>query len=183
MDYTINGSNQTVYTDKLGLAKFSTVYSEGTSNTIYLSESIAIAPSLGTNYVYGIDKYNLLQYFKSPGPIFVDAIKGYVKNGWGGTDYFQGISGFQGSGHSDFFQGSTKDEIFYTNSGADTVIGGGGWDKVTFYSQPSTEFLIQYDDATGTYSVTETKYPQNVKIFKDIDQLEFGDRSYRRASR
>ncbi len=177
MEYTIKESNQTVYSDKLGLTPFSTIYSEGASNTIYLGDSVAAAPSLGTNYVYGIDKYNLLQYFKSPGGITVDAVKGFVKNGWGGTDYFSGITGYQGSGFSDYFRGSSKDEIFYTGGGADTVIGGGGWDRVTFYSQPSTDFKIEVLEEGVRFRLTEIKYPQNVKVFEDIDQIEFGDRS------
>ncbi|MBM3371562.1 MAG: hypothetical protein FJY46_12630 [Betaproteobacteria bacterium] len=177
MDYTIKESNQTIYTDKLGLSTFGTVYSEGSSNTIFLGDSISAAPSFGINYIYGIDKYNLLSYFRSPAGIVVDALKGVVRNGWGGTDYFQKISGFQGSGFTDFFQGSLKDEIFYTGGGADTVIGGGGWDKVTFYSQPSTDFAIELSEATATFTLTELKYPQNIKILKDIDQIEFGDKS------
>lgn len=177
MDYTIKESNQTVYTDKLGLGPFSTIYSEGSSNTIYLGDSVAAAPSLGTNYIYGADKYNLLQYFRSPAAITVDAQKGFVKNGWGGTDYFSGITGYQGSPYSDYFRGSTKDEIFYTAGGADTVIGGGGWDKVTFYSTPSTDFKIEILDGGARFKLTEIKYPQNIKIFEDVDQIEFGDKS------
>ncbi len=177
MDYTLKESNQTVYTDKLGLTQFSTIYSEGSSNTIYLGDSVAAAPSFGTNYIYGSDKYNLLQYFRSPGAITLDAPNGYVKNGWGGTDYFSGITGYQGSQFSDYFKGSVKDEIFYTAGGADTVIGGGGWDKVTFYSQPSTAFRIEILGDGSKFRLTEISYPQNIKIIEDVDQIEFGDKS------
>lgn len=177
VDYTLKESNQTVYSDKLGLTQFSTIYSEGSSNTIYLGDSVAVAPSFGTNYIYGSDKYNLLQYFRSPGAITLDAPNGYVKNGWGGTDYFSGITGYQGSQFSDYFKGSVKDEIFYTAGGADTVIGGGGWDKVTFYSQPSTAFRIEILGDGSKFKLTEISYPQNIKIIEDVDEIEFGDKS------
>ena len=178
MDYRITGSNLTVKATDLPIGDYGNIYSDGINNTIYLKANVSAAPGGGNNYIYGIDKYNLLQYFFSPKGIVVDAVKGEVINGYGGIDTFTGISGFQGSGYADYFKGSTKDEIFYTGGGADTVIGGGGYDRVTFYSALSTDYEITFNVIENSFKVKPKGSASNeIDTYFDIDEIEFGDKS------
>lgn len=175
MDYIITGSNQTVQASNVPVTSYGYIVSTGESNTIYLSARVGAAPGKGTNHVYGVDDYNLLQYFNSPGPVTVDASQGLAWNGFGGIDHFSGITGYQLSSFSDAVKGSAKNEIFYLSGGSDTVDGGGGFDKVTFYTTPSTDYQVNYDLSLDRFTVSNGT---DVKILTDIDQVEFGDKSF-----
>ena len=178
MDYRITGSNLTVKASEVPVRDFGTIYSDGLNNTIYLKALVGAAPGGGNNFIFGVDNYNLLQYFFSPKGIVIDATKGEVLNGYGGIDTFTGITGFQGSGYADYFKGSIKDEIFYTGGGADTVIGGGGYDLVTYYSALSTDYEITFNEIENSFKVKpKGSSASEMDTYFDIDEIEFGDKS------
>lgn len=175
MDYTIIGSNQTVYAKNTTVTEYGYIYSKGSSNSIYLSKNVGAAPSSGVNYIYGVGTYNLLQYFSSPGPVTIDFSNGVAQNGYGGTDYFTGIIGFQGSSFSDLVFGGKNSEVFYLGSGSDTVYGGGGTDRVTFYSDLSTNYDIQYNLLNDSWVIQKGG---EKKFLYSIDFVEFGDKTF-----
>ena len=65
--------------------------------------------------------------------ILLDAMKGTVKDSWGGTDKFKNFEEYRGSHLSDKFIGSAKDERFTGFGGKDNIDGGGGWDEVRYH--------------------------------------------------
>ena len=177
MAYKLAGSNLVFKASDVSVVAFDWIISEGANNTIYLTPTVGAAPSQGNNIIYGVNNYNLLQYFSSPKGIRVDASVGKVQNGYGGVDIFSGITGFQGSNFSDFFQGSERDEVFYTGGGSDTVIGGGGYDRVTYYNAISTDYDISFNKVSNTYTVK----PKNASdlerdVYVDVDVIEFSDK-------
>ena len=173
MDYTISASNQTVYAKDTTVTPYGNIYSTGSSNTIYLTPQVAAATSYGTNYIYGVGQYNLLQYFKSPGPISIDETKGVALNGWGGTDYFSGINVFQLSNYSDKVLGNSESKIYYLGAGSDTIYGGGGFDVVTFYNAPSIDYQVNYDWSSDLWTIVNGS---DVKKLYQIDEIQFGDK-------
>lgn len=178
MDYRISGSNLIVRASELPVEKFQMIYSDGTSNTIYLSPGVGASPGKGSNFIYGVNDYNVLQYFNSPKGIRVDIPTGKIQNGYGGIDTFTGINVFQGSMFADYFQGSSKDEIYYTARGADTVIGGGGYDRVTYYTSKSSDYEIVFDKIANSFTVKEKNSDDLEKdVYFDIDEIEFADKS------
>jgi len=175
MDYKITGSDQTIYAKDTGVTQFGNIYSQGISNTIYLIAYVAAAPSYGTNRIVGTGVYNLLNYMGSPGAVNLDLSKGVAYNGYGGTDYFSGITGVQLSSFDDIANGSSASETFYLASGNDTVYGGGGFDVVTFYSAQSKDYQVSYDLAADMWTVVSGK---DTKRLYQIDELQFGDKVY-----
>lgn len=175
MDYTLTGSGQTVYANDTGVTQFGNIYSQGNSNTIYLVAYVAAAPSYGTNQIVGTGVYNLLNYMGSPGAVNLDLSKGVAYNGYGGTDYFSGITGVQLSSFDDIANGSSASETFYLASGNDTVYGGGGFDVVTFYNAQSKDYQVSYDLAADMWTVVSGK---DTKKLYQIDELQFGDKVY-----
>lgn len=175
-NYTITESNVTVYASEVGLKAFSYLVSQASNVTMYLTPFVGAAPSAGNNFIYGVGNYNILSYFGSPRAIEVDALKGIVKNGYGGIDTFTGIDVFQGTAHNDKFIGSERDEIFFTNGGSNIVIGGGGYDKVTFYDRKSSDYEITFDAEKNTYTVIH-KIRNTIDTYTDITHLQFDDKS------
>ena len=171
MDFTIIGSGLTVYAKDTGVTKYGNIYSNGSSNTIYLIPNVGAAPTKGTNYIYGVGAYNLLNYMSSPGPVNLDIGKGVATNGYGGTDYFTGITGAQLSSFSDTAQGSIASELFDTRAGSDTVYGGGGYDIVSFGAQ-STDYQVSYDLTKDLWIVVQGS---DIKNLYQIDTLQFND--------
>ncbi len=174
MAYTITGSGLTVYAKDTGVTKFGNIYSNGSSNTIYLIPYVGASPTTGTNYIYGVGAYNLLNYMSSPGPVILNMGKGVATNGYGGTDYFTGITGAQLSSFSDLVQGSIASEIFDTRAGNDTVYGGGGYDIVSFGAQ-STDYQISYDLPKDLWTVV---FGSDIKKLYQIDTLQFKDKVF-----
>ena len=175
MDYTITGSGVTVYSKDTPVTQFGNIFSAGSSNTIYLSAYIAAAPTYGTNRIYGVGVYNLLNYMSNPGPVTVDLSKGVATNGYGGSDFFTGITGVQLSSFADIAYGSNNSETFYLASGNDVVYGGGGFDVVTFYSAESKDYQVSYDLGQDLWTV---KYGQDTKKLYQIDEVQFGDKVF-----
>ena len=174
MDFTIIGSGLTVYAKNTGVTQYGNIYSNGSSNTIYLIPNVAAAPTKGTNYIYGVGVYNLLNYMSSPGPVILDMGKGVATNGYGGTDYFTGITGAQLSSFSDTVQGSIASEVFDTRAGSDTVYGGGGYDIVSFGAQ-STAYQVSYDLPKDLWTVV---LGSDIKKLYQIDTLQFNDKVF-----
>jgi len=175
MDYIISGSSQTVYAkNTTTVTAFGYVISSGESNTIYLAPYIGAAPSYGTNHIYGVGKYNILQYFQSPGPVTVDVPNGVAHNGWGGTDYFSGMTNYQLSPYADTVIGGDGGELFCPGTGNDLIDGGAGVDAVSYYSEPSSNYQIQYDHRGDIWTVTKGL---QVQTFHQIEEVQFGDRT------
>ena len=150
MAYRVTGSNLIIKASDVSVGTYDWILSDGANNTIYLTPTVGVAPSFGNNYIYGVNNYNILQYLSSPKGIRVDATTGKVQNGYGGVDTFSGITGFQGSKFADFLQGSVRDETFHPDDGAETVIGGGGYDQVNYYNAISTDYDITFNKVTDS---------------------------------
>ena len=179
MNYYIKESNKIIKSLELNLKAFDWIISEGSNNTIYLEKQIGVAPGPGNNFIYGVNNWNFIQYFSSPIGIYVDANKGIIQNGFGGVDTFTGITGFQGTGYSDYFIGSSRNEVFSTGRGSDTVVGGGGYDRVSveYGSELFKDFNIDFNSETNTYTIVSLSNPNQRDVFIDIDEITFGDKT------
>ena len=179
MNYYIKESNKIIKSFELNLKAFDWIISEGSNNTIYLEKQIGVAPGPGNNFIYGVNNWNFIQYFSSPIGIYVDANKGIIRNGFGGVDTFTGITGFQGTGFSDYFIGSSRNEVFSTGRGSDTVVGGGGYDRasVEYGSELFKDFNIDFNSETNTYTIVSLNNPNQRDVFIDIDEITFADKT------
>jgi Ca2+-binding RTX toxin-like protein len=95
--------------------------------------------------------FDELDYSQSPNGIVADLVAGTVQDGEGGADTVTGFEAVRGSLGADSILGSDTAETFQPYSGADTVDGGGGADRVTYTT-------------LSTGSVTAPALPQGVVV-------------------
>lgn len=102
-----------------------------------------------------------------------------VDDGFGYSDMLRGINAFVGSRFSDFIQGSWRDESFGDRlnapQGADTYIGGGGYDTV-YYGANYAEFKLDIDRNADKAQITFLK-SGTTDVLTGIANLVFKDRS------
>ncbi|WP_137180895.1 calcium-binding protein [Roseomonas sp. AR75] len=79
--------------------------------------------------------FDNLDYSNSPGPVVVDLATGIVSaDGDGGADSVAGFELVRATSGGDSIRGSDVAETFEPYSGADTIHGGGGQDRVSYFS-------------------------------------------------
>lgn len=89
---------------------------------------------------------DIVSYTQSYEAITVDLATSSVAGGDAAGDVISGIEGVFGSNYDDTLTGSTGNNVFRTGWGADTVIGGGGDDTVSY---AASEEAVQVNLATN----------------------------------
>ncbi|PWS36796.1 hypothetical protein DFH01_16845 [Falsiroseomonas bella] len=85
--------------------------------------------------------FDELDYTQSPNGIVANLATGIVQDGEGGADTVRGFEAVRGSLAGDSIIGSDAAETFQPYSGADTIDGGGGADRVTYTTLSSGSVL------------------------------------------
>jgi hypothetical protein len=152
MDYHGTSGNDDIDQKALGLPDFTNIYGGAGNDTIRIGSATAIGQA-GDDTIIGSTHYSTVAYWGSPTGVKVNLATGIAQDGFGGTDHLTGIYAIQASAHDDQFIGSSADETFWLSGGNDSVVGGGGHDKVIYYGVKASEATVTYAAAADTFTV------------------------------
>lgn len=158
----------------LGLADYTNIYGEDGDDTITLRAGSAIG-GRGNDTIKGTTDYAAAAYWTSESGVTVNLVTGVANDGLGGVDTLVNIRILQDSTFADAFTGSSANETFFLSGGADSVIGGGGYDRVVLYDQKASNATITFDLATKVWTIKRTGAggsPETITL-KDVDTVEF----------
>ncbi|MBZ2206688.1 FG-GAP-like repeat-containing protein [Massilia soli] len=152
MDYRGTANDDIIDQKALGIADHSNIWGGAGNDTITASTGNLIGEA-GNDTLTGIGMSVGAAYWTSPAGIKVNLATGIAHDGYGTVDRLVGIRHIQDSNFNDEIIGSAAPEEFWLNRGNDTVIGGGGGDKVVLYGVKSSEVTITYDKASDTFTL------------------------------
>jgi hypothetical protein len=152
MDYHGTDKDDNLDQKALGLADWTNIFGGAGNDTIRIGNATATGEA-GDDTIIGTTHYSTVAYWTSPAGVTVNLATGIAQDGFGGTDHISGVYVVQASGFTDHFIGSSADETFWLNGGDDTVIGGGGHDKIIYYGIKASEAKVTYNAATDTFTV------------------------------
>lgn len=152
MEYRGTVNDDIIDQKALGIADHSSIYGGAGNDTITASTGNLIGEA-GNDTLTGTGAYVGAAYWLSPAGIKVNLVTGIAQDGYGTVDKLVGIRQIQDSNFSDEIIGSAASEEFWLSRGNDTVIGGGGSDKVVLYGVKSSEVTITYDKTSDTFTL------------------------------
>ena len=152
MDYRGGTGDDVIDQKTLGIAEFANIYGGAGNDTISASSGNLIGEA-GNDTLTATGGFVGAAYWLSPAGIKVNLATGIVQDGYGTVDKLSGIRAIQDSGFNDEIIGSSANEDFWLSRGNDSVIGGGGTDRVILYNVKSREATVSYDQATHTFTV------------------------------
>lgn len=152
MDYRGTANDDVIDQKALGIADHSSIWGGAGNDTLTANTGNLIGEA-GNDTLTATSPYVGAAYWTSPAGIKVNLATGIAQDGYGTVDKLVGIRTIQDSNFSDEIIGSAASEEFWLNRGNDTVIGGGGSDKVVLYGVKSSEVTITYDKASDTFTL------------------------------
>lgn len=182
----IRGTDKDDIIDQRTLGKIEhTNFFGGKGNDTITASLGNIAGEAGNDTIIGVGPLVGAAYWTSPAGVKVNLAAGIAEDGYGTIDKLSGIAQVHDSAFSDLLTGSAAAEEFWISRGNDTVIGGGGADKVVMYNVRSTDVKITYDKASDTFTIkknlpngdTGTSTAKGIAVLSftgpDSDQRDF----------
>lgn len=152
MDYRGGTGDDVIDQKTLAIADFSSIYGGAGNDTITANTGNLIGEE-GNDTLTATGTSVGAAYWLSPAGIRVNLATGVAHDGYGTVDKLVGIRTIQDSSHNDEIIGSFANEEFWLNRGNDSVVGGGGSDRVVLYNVKSSEVAINYDKASDTFTI------------------------------
>ena len=152
MEYRGGNGDDVIDQKTLGIADFSNIFG-GSGNDTITANTGNLVGEAGNDTLTATGAFVGAAYWLSPAGIKVNLATGVAYDGYGTVDKLVGIRQVQDSNHNDEIIGSSANEEFWLSRGNDSVVGGGGSDRVVLYNVKSSEVAVSYDKASDTFTI------------------------------
>ncbi|MBL4821756.1 MAG: calcium-binding protein [Gammaproteobacteria bacterium] len=122
----------------------------------------------------GVGIFDVADYREDPGSVTVSLLTGMATDGWDDLDTLISIEVVAGSIYADSITGDAQDNLIADWVGGNTLVGGGGFDELTYFASGGT---ITVDLAAGTASSTNVGATDTIAGFEKV-VIESGDTAH-----
>ncbi|MGB0467504.1 MAG: calcium-binding protein [Pontibacterium sp.] len=150
-------------TDRLDASSVDSIFIAGAGNDSLRNNS-------GNDYYDGGEGRDSVAYYNDPEGVFVDLSQGLAVDGWGSLDRLVSVEAVSGSRHNDLILGSGEDEKFETQQGDDIVVGGAGFDAVSYF-ESQVGVSVNLSDTEATLGDEQLAANSAVAYGGHVDQL------------
>ena len=161
MDYRGTFEDDILDQAKLALPNWSIIYGGIGNDSITINIGGAVG-EVGNDTIIGTSPLAFAVYWSSPNGVTVDLVKNIALDGYGTVDKLININNVTGSNYSDTLIGNTLNNSFAAGYGNDLIIGGGGYDVVTYSGIKSTDAEITCDASSDTFKVRKISLDDSI---------------------
>jgi Ca2+-binding RTX toxin-like protein len=172
MDYRGTFEDDILDQAKLALPNWSIIYGGIGNDSITINIGGAVG-EVGNDTIIGTSPLAFAVYWSSPNGVTVDLVKNIALDGYGTVDKLININNVTGSNYSDTLIGNTLNNNFAAGYGNDLIIGGGGYDVVTYSGIKSTDAEITCDASSDTFKVRKISLDDSIDTLIGIGGITF----------